>query len=418
MKIIHPLGGLLLACATLAAANDTKGAPVEAPKGKGTAGQIVSYEPKTPEELRVRGGLPNFFAKLQSGGPVRIAYFGGSITAASGWRPKTFAWFKAQFPKVELIEINAAISGTGSDYGACRIAGDVLEKNPDLVFMEHRVNGGGGYEAKSAEGVARQIWKKDPRIDICLIYTINQPMLKDFAAGKTPWFGAIMENIANAYGIPSIDLGVEIFKREQAGSLIFKSNVELEGKLVFSKDGTHPGDAGHEVYRNIIARSMLTMKDDGKPGAHALPAPLEAKCWESASLLPAAKVEKSAGWAPVDMEKDPIYREDFGRTHSMLRGAVKCGQAGETLTVKWNGTTLGFSDIPHGEGMEAEVTIDQGAPILLKRVQTDKVRRYARFVYLPEQAPGEHTAVLRVKTIPEGLSYYAGQVLVIGTVGK
>ena len=418
MKIAPLICGLLLACAGLTVASESTNEIVNSPKGKGTGGQIVSYDPKTPEELRVRGGLPNFFAKLQAGGPVRIAYFGGSITAANGWRPKTFAWFKAQYPKAELVEINAAISGTGSDYGACRIAGDVLEKNPDLVFLEHRVNGGGGFEAKSAEGVVRQIWKKDPRIDICLVYTINQPMLKDFASGKTPWFGAIMEKLANAYAIPSIDLGVEIFKREQSGSLIFKSNVEVEGKLVFSKDGTHPGDAGHEVYRDIIARSMLTLKEDGKPGAHEIPAPLEARCWDSAMLLPASNLVKSSGWVSVDKEHDPIYREDLGRTHSMLRGAVKCEKAGETLTVQWNGTTLGFSDIPYGEGMEVEVTIDQRAPIVIKRAQTEKVRKYARFFYLPEQAPGEHTAVLRVKTLPEGLSYYAGQILVIGKTSK
>jgi len=387
-------------------------------KGKGTGGLVVAYDPKVPEELRMRGGLPHFFAKMEAGGPVRIAYLGGSITAANGWRPKTLAWFKAQFPKAEPVEINAAISGTGSDYGACRLAGDVLEKNPDLVFMEHRVNGGGGYEAKSAEGIMRQIWKKDPRIDICLVYTIHQPMLKDFAAGKSPWFGAIMENLANAYGIPSIDFGVEIFKREQAGNLIFKSNVEVEGKIVFSKDGTHPGDAGHEIYRDILARSFLVMKAEGKLAPHALPAPLEPRAWESAMLLPASNLAHSAGWAPVDKEKDAIYREDFGRTHSMLRGALKCGKAGETLTVKWNGLTLGFSDIPHGEGMEVEVSIDGGAPIAVKRPQTEKIRRYARFFYLPEQAPGEHTAVLTVKTLPEGLSYYAGQVLVIGRSAK
>ena len=103
-----------------------------------------THDPKTAEELRVRDGLPNVFAKLAAGGPVRVAYLGGSITAANGWRPKSLAWFQSQYPNAQLIEINAAISGTGSDYGACRIATDVLSMNPDLVFMEHRVNGGGG----------------------------------------------------------------------------------------------------------------------------------------------------------------------------------------------------------------------------------------------------------------------------------
>ena len=380
------------------------------------AGSPSACDPKTAEELRVRDGLPNFFAKLSAGQPVRIAYLGGSITAANGWRPKTLAWFQTQYPNAKVIEINAAISGTGSDYGACRIATDVLAKNPDLVFMEHRVNGGGGYEAKSVEGIIRQIWNKNPQTDICLVYTLSQGMLKDLQAGKQTTFGAVMETVANAYGIPSIDLGVEIAKREKAGELIFKSDTAVPGKMVFSKDGVHPGNEGHEVYRDVIARSMRTMSKNGQPEAHRLPAALEARCWESAVLLPITQAVLSPGWKAVDTKTDPVYRDSFGRTDAMLRGAVKCDRAGETITIKWNGTTIGFSDIPQGSGMEVEVTIDQSpTPITIKRLQTESISRYSRFFYLPEQSPGEHTAVLRVKRLPEGLSFYAGQILVIGT---
>lgn len=373
------------------------------------------YDPQIAEELRARDGLPNLFAKLSAGGPVRIAYLGGSITAANGWRPKTLAWFRAQYPKAEVIEINAAISGTGSDYGACRLETDVLSKAPDLIFMEHRVNGGGGYEAKSVEGIIRQAWKRSPQTDICLVYTLSQGMLSSLQAGRQTAFGAVMESVANAYGVPSIDLGVEIAKREKAGSLLFKSDAPVAGKMVFSRDGVHPGNEGHEVYRDVIARSMLAMKGEGRPKAHRLPAPLEVRCWESATLLPIAQAALSSGWKVVDAKTDAVYREDLGRTDAMLRGAMKCDKVGETITVRWHGTTIGFSDIPQGRGMEVEVTVDQSkTPITITRPQTESIRRFARFFYLPEQAPGEHTAVLRVKQLPEGVSFYAGQILVIG----
>lgn len=373
-----------------------------------------TLDPRMAEELRVRAGLPNFFAKLAAGGTVRIAYLGGSITAANGWRPKSFAWIQSQFPQAQLIEINAAISGTGSDFGACRITPDVLVQHPDLVFMEHRVNGGGGFEAKSVEGIVRQIWQADPRTDICFIYTLAQNMLPDLQAGKNTAFGTIMETIANTYAIPSIDLGVEIARREQAGTLIFKSAKPVAGKLIFSRDGVHPGDEGHEVYRETIARSMLAMQPAGRPQSHRLPAPLDARCWESTALTPVIRAELSAGWSPVNVATDAIYQEDFARTHGMLRGAVKCDRAGETITLHWQGTTIGFSDIPQGGEMEVEVTMDGGPhPVVLQRLQTESVRHYARFFYLPEHAPGEHTTVLRVKKVPKGLSYYAGQILVI-----
>jgi len=371
------------------------------------------HDVNVAEEFRARDGLPNFFAKLNAGGPVRIAYLGGSITAAQGWRPKTTAWFKAQYPKAEVIEINPAISGTGSDYSACRLEGDVLAQKPDLVFLECRVNGGGGYESKSVEGVVRHIWRNNPTTDICFVYTLHQGMLKDLQAGKTPWFGPIQEGIANAYGIPTIDLGVEIAAREKAGSLIFKGDAPVPGKLVFTKDGVHPGDEGHAVYCEVIARSMRKIAATAKAQPHALPAPLEATNWETATLLPITAATLSAGWTKVDTEKDPVYTESRGRTHAMLRGAMKCDRAGASITVRWSGTTVGISDIPYGKPSVIEAAVDGGKPITAERVQREKTK-HARFWYLPEQAAGEHTVTFTVKQLPEGQSFYAGQLLIVG----
>ena len=372
-----------------------------------------NHDVNVAEECRVRDGLPNFFAKLKAGRPVRIAYLGGSITVAQGWRPKTLAWFRARYPKAEVIEINPAISGTGSDYSACRLQGDVLAQKPDLVFLECRVNGGGGYEAKSVEGVVRHVWKAIPGADICFVYTLHQGMLKDLQAGKTPWFGPVQETVANAYGIPSIDLGVEIAKREKEGSLIFKGDSPVPGKLVFSKDGVHPGDEGHAVYCDVVARSMVKMEPVGAAGPHALPAALEQTCWEEAALLPVTNAVLSAGWTPVDTEKDAVYTESRLRTHAMLRGAVKCGRAGASVTVKWSGTTVGISDIPYGEPSVLEAVVDGGQPIAAERVQKEKTK-HARFWYLPEQKPGEHTVTFTVKKLPEGQSFYLGQLLIVG----
>ena len=372
-----------------------------------------NHDANLAEECRIRDGLPNVMAKLNSGKSVRIAYLGGSITAAKGWRPKTMAWFKKTFPKSEIVEINPAISGTGSDYSACRLEEDVLSEKPDLIFLECRVNGGGGYEYKSVEGVVRHTWKSNPNIDICFVYTINQRMLKPIQAGKNTRFGTVMETIANAYGIPTIDMGVEIAKREKAGSLIFKANAPVEGKLVFSKDGTHPGSEGHDVYCEVVGRSIMKMADKNQAVAHAVPAALKPNSWEVATLLPIEKVQKSEGWTKVDVKKDPVYTESRWRTDAMLRGAVKCSRAGESITVKWKGTVVGISDIPHGEPPLLEAVIDGGKPITSRRKMRETTK-YSRFWYIPEQPYGEHTAVFTVKELKEGQSFYFGQVLVVG----
>lgn len=129
------------------------------------------FNPNTIEELRARDGLPNVFTKLMNNQSVTVLYLGGSVTHAEGWRPKTFAWLESQFPNAELTHIDAAVPGTGADFAACRFVQDVLPHNPDLVFVEYRVNCGGGVEARAIEGVVRQLREAHPETDICLVYT-------------------------------------------------------------------------------------------------------------------------------------------------------------------------------------------------------------------------------------------------------
>ena len=64
------------------------------------------YDVHAAAELRARDGLPNLVARAQAGDTVRVAYVGGSITAAGGWRPKTLAWLRQQYPKATLSLIH------------------------------------------------------------------------------------------------------------------------------------------------------------------------------------------------------------------------------------------------------------------------------------------------------------------------
>ncbi len=373
-----------------------------------------SFDTAKTEELRARDGLPNFLDKARAGDTLRVAYLGGSITAAAGWRPKTLEWFRQQYPEAEFAEINAAISGTGSDFAACRLQEDVLVHNPDLVFLECRVNGGGGFEAQSVEGVVRHIWRQSPRTDICFIYTIGEWMIQGIREGRNTGFGSVMESIANHYGIPTIDLALEVVRQLDAGTLVFKADQAPEGTLAFSRDGVHPGDGGHDIYRDVIARSILAMEGVGGAAAHEVPDSLATEPWESATLLPIADATLSAGWESVDMATDPVTSADAGRTRGMLRATMKTAQQGASITVRFIGTAAGFSDIPGVEPIEIAATIDGERTIPISRKSPDGMRKYARFWYTPELPPGEHVVRFTVKSLPAGVAFYAGQLLIAG----
>jgi|GEM_PF-1248715 len=54
------------------------------------------YPRREAVEFRGRGGIPNLLKKIEEGEgkEIRVAYLGGSITAAPGWRVKSLELFQ------------------------------------------------------------------------------------------------------------------------------------------------------------------------------------------------------------------------------------------------------------------------------------------------------------------------------------
>lgn len=399
MKIVLGIGAVVFTCANF-----------------GWAGGTYDHDPKVAEELRIRDGLPNFFQKVKAAKKVRVAYIGGSITAAKGWRVKTFEWLEQQCPDVAFEHIDATLSGTGSDFGACRVADNVLAHKPDLLFVEYRVNGGGEYPECGIEGIIRRTWAADPETDICLVYTIGQWMTNQLVAGQQTGYGAQMEELANYYGIPSIDFGVEIADRLKAGKLSFNVKKPEKGKLWFTKDPCHPTDEGHDVYRDIVVRSFEKMKGrSAKPGPHKPPAAMHDDQYSTARFQSIASAKLSGKWEKVDAENDALYTSDRLRTRMMLDDAVKTSEAGASFTMEWDGPILAFTYIPKGKGTVIDVSVDGQAPesFTLDEPKKTKENYTAQSFYLPRQKPGKHRAVFTVGELPEGSEFYAGQFLVL-----
>jgi len=129
--------------------------------------------------------LANTVFNLKKNKKLNIGYYGGSITLGGcaddpekeSYRALLTNWFRTQYPDVQIREIQAAISGTGSELGMHRCESDLLNENPDLIFLEYTVNDYGiGYEKICAqfETIIRMIYVKNPFADIVVLTTITE----------------------------------------------------------------------------------------------------------------------------------------------------------------------------------------------------------------------------------------------------
>lgn len=352
-------------------------------------------------ECHPRNGLPNFITKVEAGTSVKVAYLGGSITAAPGWRVQSREWIQKQYPKSNVEEIHAAIGGTGSDLGVFRLQRDVLQHYPDLLFVEFAVNDGGTLPEqihKAMEGIVRQTWAANPETDICFVYTLTEKMLPDLQSGKMPRSASAMEELADHYGIPSIHFGVEVARLEAAGELVLKAprpkNIKSTTPMVFSSDGVHPHiETGHRLYVEAIARSWPKIADvNRKLQPHNLGEPLRQDNWQMARLVSIQPEMLKGDWGKLPADHPLVKR--FQRNMPELYQATG---PGAILQFTFEGTSVGIFDILGPDGGQLSVQLDDNKPVLRNRI--DGYCTYHRMSKLnvgSELKPETHTVTINL----------------------
>jgi lysophospholipase L1-like esterase len=323
------------------------------------AAKPPQYHPVPAQLVQARDGLGNVLAKLEAGEKVNIAYLGGSITAAPGWRIKSRQWFAEQFPESNVREINAAIGGTGSDLGVFRFGHDVLDHDPDLVFVEFAVNDGGAPPERiwqAMEGIVRQNWAANPRTDVCFVYTYRVGYEEDLDKGQCPRAASAMEMLAEHYRIPAVNVAQRVVELEGEGKLIYKSDEATpEGVIRFSKDGVHPLDEGHQIYTDVIADAVTAMRKTSKPIDHAtkLAEPFVEDHWQAARMVPLSESMLTGTWQRLP--EDATLMQRFGRRMGQLWEAT---EPGSKLTFRFRGSQAKLYDLLGPDGGQVIVTVD------------------------------------------------------------
>ncbi|ATC65552.1 GDSL family lipase [Nibricoccus aquaticus] len=349
-----------------------------------------SHGDATAPERMTRNGLPGTATHMGKRGELRVAYLGGSITAAEGWRPLTTTFLRELLPDSAITEIAAGVPGTGSDLGVCRLGADVLRHRPDLLFVEFAVNDANTAPAdieRTMEGIVRQTWRANPATDICFVYTVSTPGWPDVQAGNYPASVRAMETVAAHYGIPTVQLGFEVARRVADKGMLFKGTAQ-DGDRAFSVDGVHPTPAGHRVYADVLRRALpeFLKTTASRP---PLPPSLRADNWEHAEQRVLSREMFRGEWKAVPLDDENLR----GATKALLPPTWRADKAGDAIEFDFTGTHLGLLGIAAPDSGWFTVTVDGNAPVtdtFFDAYVTPTFCRARKWFYPQPLPPGKH----------------------------
>ena len=365
----------------------------------------------TAQELKLRGGCPNFFSRMAKEKSLTVAYFGGSITNHNGWRPQTFAELQKMSESCKLKMVNAAIGGTGSIVGVFRADDELIAHKPDLVFIEFAVNDGGDAVKRTKdvmralEGIILKIKKANPLTDICMVYTLQTANLEVVKSGFCHPAAAVHEQVATAYNLPSIYVGPAIVQAIDQGKAVMFGKVtdkaqgtEANGKLVITEDNTHPVlPTGHAFYAEIVLRSLKILQTEAtKSGSQEqkLPKPLFGSTWEKAKTLQVQGNATFKGtWNELKKDNGPKCFRYGDKIYDRFPCLMSTKTPGSSVTVKYKGTLIGLKGMKGPNSGILDIAVDGK-----KQKPENQFTAYnTRFFYegapLDEMKDGEHEVV-------------------------
>lgn len=215
---------------------------------KDVVGYIVEqmYDIDYSKALAVNGNhdrLLKVMERADRGDKITVAFLGGSITEGSVasddkscYAYLTYSWWCNTFPDAKINYVNAGIGGTPSLLGVGRCNEDILDFEPDVVYIEFSVNDVDLPNVSEIyEGLLRKVLysKSNPAVVV-----INNGFYND---GRT--VQDVHNKLASYYGIPAISI---------VDTLVACT---LDGRIPIrdiTPDDLHPNDRGHILLAGVI----------------------------------------------------------------------------------------------------------------------------------------------------------------------
>lgn len=195
------------------------------------------------------GYMSGVFQKIESENKLGIVYLGGSITMGCNADPEenryvnlSAKWWNKKFPGSEITFFNAGIGATTSQFGAARVQRDVLDKDPDLVFIEFSVNDDDDLTfMETYESLVRRILKHK---SVKAVIIINNLF---YDTGKNAQ--GIHNAVGIHYGLPIVSMRDYIYPQILSGDI---------DRSIYTDDMLHPKNIGHKTIAEIIVDLLET----------------------------------------------------------------------------------------------------------------------------------------------------------------
>jgi len=348
---------------------------------------------------QIRGGIPNsqYFFKNDKVGNQYLFFIGNSVLAGTGLKDQNLRYsaqlikgFKKYFPNAGMNETRHMQPG-GSWFGLYRcsrgqpVFGEVICSGhlAILDFAADDRNADIGQVKTSLEGLVRQITLYRATHSRILVYTLTPEMLQAYKAGQTPEYIKVCEQVADHYGVPSLNLAKYAAEKIIAGEISFDA---------FSADGVNPTDAGAKIYADAVAKFtdalMTAYPVPEQPKPYALPAPLFPETDDNGRIIAYEdqQVKQSGNWKPG--QASPI---------GPFRHVLVSDQVGAALTLKFKGSEIGLIDVADKGSADYEYAID-GAAFKQLAAPKDLASPAMRPVSLARNLDrkAEHTLVLKI----------------------
>ena len=179
-----------------------------------------------------------------------ITFLGDSITAGSSasqglnqYTQQFKTWWEENV-SVYVTVNNAGIGATDSYLGVHRVQRDVLDVNPDIIFIEFINDLDDDFYKSTMDSLIRKCLSAENDPAVILI----EMTMEDGTCPQN-----VHSEIAEAYGVPVISYHDAVLPEVQAGNIIWSD---------ISPDNIHPNDDGHVLLGQIVSHFVGLVKDN------------------------------------------------------------------------------------------------------------------------------------------------------------